>query len=644
MHVPDTAPFSPEQREALNRLLPTLTGAQWQWLLGFAAGVESALRQQAATPGLPATIPVGLEASPRPATPALPGQTVAVPAAAPVAVSKPKKAVPVTIIFGSESGNAAALAQETAREAKQRGLTPTVKDMADCALDNLAKCEHLLVITSTWGDGDPPDNAVELHSAIMGANAPDFSKVKFAVCALGDTSYDKFCQTGKDFDLRLEQLGGQRLSARVDCDVDYESLFRQWLGSVMSSLKIETEPEITVEIPAVPGMPATTATVAPAPVIEPEPVVKYGKSNPFFSPLKEKILLNGRGSEKEVWHLEFSLADSGIVYEPGDSLAVIPRNSPDVVEAVVNAASFVKGNIAIDGGSQISLGSALQRFYDITALTKPVMEKYNVYAESKKIDRLLGDSAALKEYLHGRQIVDFLTDFPVKELSAQEFVGVLRKLPPRLYSIASSLSAHPEEVHLTVAAVRYFSQGRERKGVASTFLADMVSAGDKVPVYTVANKHFKLPADDNTPIIMVGPGTGVAPFRAFIEERQARGAKGRSWLFFGDQRYSLDFMYQLEWQSYLKDGSLTKLEVAFSRDQKQKIYVQHRMLEHAQELWKWLSEGAYFYVCGDANRMAPDVHEALLTLIEKGGGMKREKAEDYLHAMHKEKRYLRDVY
>lgn len=639
MQIPDTAPFTPEQRAVLNQLLPSLNPAQLQWLLGFAAGIDAALRQDAQGPA-------ALSNAPTPALGAA-AQLLATTAASPEAIPAPQAAapqnVPVTILFGSESGNAESLSSLTEKELRKRGFNPKVVDMGDTELAALTKAENLLVITSTWGDGDPPDNAVALHSELMGENAPSFKGVKYSVCALGDTSYDKFCQTGKDFDARLEALGAERISPRVDCDVDFDPPYQDWFKAVVSVLgeQLKAAPAVAAAVAAPVAAMPSLAPVQTVPAIN---AVVYDRKNPFRSTIKEKILLSGKGSKKETWHYELSLAGSGLAYQPGDSLAIVPINGQDIVEPVLKAGSFIKGSVSVEGGSVMSLGSALASFYDITTLTKNILEKYNQFAESKKIDRLLAEPDKLKAYIEGRQIVDMLEDFPVKSLTAQEFTGILRKLPPRMYSIASSLRAHPEEVHLTIAAVRYHTHGKDRKGVASTYLADLVPVGGHVPVYVAPNKSFKLPEDPSTPMIMVGPGTGIAPFRAFMEERQASGAKGKNWLFFGDQHYTFDFLYQLEWQDYLKDGVLTHLDVAFSRDQKEKVYVQHRMLERAEELWRWIDSGAYFYVCGDASRMAGDVHEALIQIAEKQGGKSRSAAEDYVQSLLKEKRYLRDVY
>ena len=615
IEIPDSAPFSEEQRLVLNRLLPTITSSQLTWLTGFIAGVQSALQQ----PGLsPAN---ALERAVGPAAPVAP---VGLPSAAAAAVQ------PLAIVYGSESGNAQNLAQAARKEAAKRGFKPVVVDMADRTAVQLAKEKNLLIITSTWGDGDPPDNAVSLHASLMAPGAPSFSGVSFAVCALGDTSYDKFCQTGKDFDRRLAELGGDRFYDRVDCDTDYEAPFAKWLDGALGALE------------------RRSAAVAPlsgvgVALAESSGAELYGKKNPFPAPMKEKILLNGRGSEKEVWHYELMLEGSGVSYEPGDSLAILPQNRAEDVDALLAAGGFSGQTVTVDG-SACDLATALRVSYDCTALTKNLATKYNEIAKSGKLSQLLADAEGCKQYLYGRQVVDLLTDFPVKGLPGAQFLGLLRKMPPRLYSIASSFRAHPDEVHLTVAAVRYHTHGRDRTGVASTFLADRVAIGETVPVYVAPNKNFKLPADPNASVIMVGPGTGVAPFRAFLQERQATGAAGRNWLFFGDQRYTLDFLYQVEWQEYLKDRLLTKLDVAFSRDQKQKIYVQHRMEESALELWRWLEDGAYFFVCGDASRMAGDVHETLIRIAEKVGGKSRGDAEAYVDGLRKAKRYLRDVY
>ncbi len=377
------------------------------------------------------------------------------------------------------------------------------------------------------------------------------------------------------------------------------------------------------------------------------PDVVYDKKNPFPSTLKRRVLLNKEGSDKETLHLELCLAGSGLEYRPGDSLAIIPANSPQAVGQVLEAGGFAAGEtVELKGGETKPLGDVFATDLNITGITKNVLKKYNAFAQSEKLESLLDpdNKAALDDYLGGREVIDMIADFPVPGLAASDFCGTLRKLLPRLYSIASSSKAHPGEVHLTVAVLRYNSHGRDREGVCSSYTADRVNEGGTMPVFLHYDKKFKLPEDGATPIIMVGPGTGIAPFRAFVEERAATGAIGKSWLFFGDQHRATDYLYGDEWDRYLAEGRLSRIDLAFSRDQAEKVYVQHRMLEHGAELYTWLRNGAVFYVCGDASRMAKDVHEALISIAEKEGGKSREDSEAWVKQLKADKQYLRDVY
>jgi sulfite reductase (NADPH) flavoprotein alpha-component len=587
--LPEHAPFSSDQRRAVDLALAGLDASQRFWLAGFLSAA-------------------------------------AVPAAVPAVSAGSTK---LTVVYGTESGNAEKLADLSAKVAKKKGFQTAVKNMSDLAPADLAKFENLLVIVSTWGDGEPPESATAFYKEFLNGAAPDLKKVRFSVCALGDTAYEKFCQTGKDFDARLEALGGTRILPRQDCDVEFDEPHAAWLEAALKAFG-PSSPTATLEV-------AAAATVA----------TEFGKKNPFPSELLEKVLLNGKGTTKETWHYELSLEGSGLSYEPGDALAVIPVNSPDIVEGILKA-SKVSGSesVEVKGVGAKVLADALREDFDITALSRAVLTKLQGFSGSEKLAALLAEDAKdqLKDYQWGRWIADAIADFAPDGLSAADLAAIFRKLPPRLYSIASSPLAHPGEVHLTVASVRYQAHGQPRKGVASTYLSDLVEKGGQVPVYTHANKNFRLPASTDTPVIMVGPGTGVAPFRAFVEHRAALGNPGKNWLFFGDQRYTYDFLYQTEWQEHLKDGNLTKLDVAFSRDQPEKVYVQHRMLERAKELYAWLQDGAHFYVCGDASRMAHDVHEALIDVVEKQGGFSREVAEAYVEDLKKSKRYQRDVY
>lgn len=586
--LPEHAPFNSDQRRALDSLLSGLDPIQRGWLSGFLAAT---------------------------------GATVL---SSPVAVPAGK----LTVLYGTESGNCEVLADRTVKTAKKRGFQASMKNMSEVSPADLAKTSNLLVIVSTWGDGDPPETAVSFFKDFMASDV-SLADVKFSVCGLGDTSYEKFCQTGKDIDFKLESLGAARVSARVDCDVDYEEAYIDWLEVALVALA--------------PTSVAVNEIALPVTVLTTE----YGKKNPYPAEMLERVLLNGEHSSKETLHLEFSLAASGLSYEPGDALAVVPVNAPDTVGAIIQA-SKLTGNEEIDvkNVGRKLLADALREDYDITALSRAVLTKLAEAANSTVLRSLLADDAKerLREFNHGREIVDAIAEFAPNGLSAEALTGIFRKLPPRLYSIASSPLAHSEEVHLTVAAVRYQTHGRSRKGVCSTFLADLVRSGDPVQVFVQPNKNFRLPADGSTPIIMVGPGTGVAPFRAFIEHRAALECSGKNWLFFGDQHYTDDFLYQLEWQDHLKEGVLSRLDVAFSRDQPEKVYVQDRMLERSKEIYQWLEEGAHFYVCGDATRMAHDVNEALITVVEIEAGVSRETAEAYVENLKKTKRYQRDVY
>ena len=588
--LPNTAPFAPDQAQWLNGFLPNLQPDQLTWMEGFIGGLRASKGGVATTSAV---------------TPEL------------------------TVLFGSESGNSEGLADQTVKTATKSGFKAKAVSMADINPAKLKGIENLLVIVSTWGEGDPPENSVDFVSILMSDKAPQLSGTRFSVLSLGDTSYEHFCKTGIDVDARLEALGAQRIYDRKDCDVDFDDDYAAWSTGALAALSAL----VTVAPAASPSSAApVTATV------------KYSRKNPFPSELNERVLLNGRGSAKETIHLEFNLEGSGLTYEAGDALAVIPHNAQDVVDAILGATQLDGSSIVTLKDGECSLGDALTRKLDATAISLPVLKRYNEIAQDDKLAALITNKEALKEYTWGREIIDVLTDFPAKSITADQLAGTMRKLPPRLYSIASSPKAHPGEVHLTVGVVRYDSNGRERKGVCSTYLADRIKEGNAIDVFVTANKHFKVPANPDAPLIMVGPGTGIAPFRAFIEERQATGAKGKNWLIFGDQHYLTDFLYQTEWQNYLEDGVLTKLDVAFSRDQAEKVYVQDRMRENGKELYTWLEEGASFCVCGDASRMAHDVDQALHDIIAQEGNMSEAAAAAYVKQLKTDKRYVRDVY
>ncbi|PRS83451.1 MULTISPECIES: assimilatory sulfite reductase (NADPH) flavoprotein subunit [unclassified Bacillus (in: firmicutes)] len=604
LHVLNS-PFSQQQAELLNQLLPTLTDQQKIWLTGY-------LSAQAALAG---SETAALAPTPSAAAPAQP-------------VSKD-----VTVLYGSQTGNSEGLAKKTAQHLEEKGFQVTLSSMSDFKPNNLKKIHNLLMIVSTHGEGDPPDNALSFHEYVHGRRAPKLDHLSFSVLSLGDSSYEFFCQTGKEFDERLKELGGTRLIGRVDCDLDYDEPFSEWLQGVTSAL---SEGEAAAFPQESAG--ATNQTAA----------AEYSRTNPFYAEVLENINLNGRGSNKETRHLELSLEGSGLVYEPGDSLGIYPTNDPALVDELLTTCGWnAEEAVTVHkNGDTLLLKEALTSHFEITVLTKPLLQKMADFTKSEALHALLeeGNEEKLKAYIAGRDLVDAARDFGPFEGTAADFTAILRKIPARLYSIASSLKANEEEVHLTIGVVRYDAHGRERQGVCSILCAERLEPGDTLPVYIQHNQNFKLPENPDAPIIMVGPGTGIAPFRSFMQEREEIGANGKSWLFFGDQHFVTDFLYQTEWQKWLKDGVLTKMDVAFSRDSEEKVYVQHQMKKQSKELFEWLEQGAYVYVCGDEKHMAHDVHGTLLSIIQEEGAMSKEKAESYLANLQQQKRYQRDVY
>jgi sulfite reductase (NADPH) flavoprotein alpha-component len=592
--VPATAPFNAQQRA---------------WLNGYLAGLTSFAETVTESTGA---------------------------AAAPIA----KK--PLLVLYGSQSGTAEGLAKNFGKEAAQHGFDAKVLEANACTPEVLAKTERMLLITSTWGDGDPPDNATQFWAALNSPQAPKLDTVSFSVLALGDKNYSDFCGAGKKFDERLEQLGARRIHPRVDCDLDYETPAKSWIDVVLAKLRDCGDPSpLSNEIG-----PTIAQALSPSGE-ESAPSKAHSRNNPFPARLLANRLLTSDGSAKEVRHFAISLEGSGLNYEAGDALGVVPANCPALVSDILAALGCDgEEGVRAPDGSETSFRNALLRHYHITQPASSLLEAIAERAQSAELKSLLApeNKAALEKHLHGREVIDFLIAHPLARFTPPEFVALLRKLNPRLYSIASSPKAHPGEVHLCVGIVRYESHGRARKGVCSTLLADRLEAEAPLPTFVQTSHSFRLPASDDTPVIMVGPGTGIAPFRAFLEERQATAARGRNWLFFGDQRRTTDFLYRDELETMFQNGVLTRLDLAFSRDQQEKVYVQHRMLEHAKELFAWLEDGAHFYVCGDAKRMAKDVDAALHEVIQKAGGKTVEQAVEYVAALKSAKRYQRDVY
>jgi sulfite reductase (NADPH) flavoprotein alpha-component len=584
--LPSDVPFSEDQK---------------QWLGGFLAGLHSRLNMPQAVAGAAAQ------------------------AEAPVA------AKPITIIYGSQTGNAETCAYEAADAAQAAGMTPNVMDMDDVSLAELAQAERILVCTSTYGEGEMPDNAQSLWDEISADDAPSFSNSFFSVLALGDTGYDGFCVAGIMWDERLEQLGATRIAERVDCDVDYEDPAAEWTENAIAVIATKGS-QGGAAAPAAGGAPKKEKS-------------KYGRKNPMLAPLTAKRRLTGEASSKEIMHFEFSVAGTGESYEAGDALNIIPRNQPSLVKELMDVFGEVAGQVCEFEGESVDVEELLTNTLEIRVPTKDFVKALADKAGDAELSGLVNgnDTDALNNFLYGKDNVDLLKAYPNANFTFEEFLGLLKPIAPRAYSIASSINAHPEEVHLTIGSVRYNQEGRDHNGVCSTFLADIANEGEGIQCYFAPNKSFAVPEDNSKDIIMVGPGTGIAPFRGFLEERQARVADGKNWLFFGDRNAANDFIYREQLEAMVDSGFL-RLDLAFSRDQEEKIYVQDRMREHGAEFFQWLENGAYFYICGDAFRMAKDVDNALHELIMENGNMDRAAAEDYVNALKKAKRYVRDVY
>ena len=587
----------------LNQITQAITGLnanQLTWMSGYMAGM-AALQDPAL---------------------AAPQQISAVAAAEPVGN--------LTIIYGSQTGNAKGIAVAYQAKASAAGIPAKVVSMADYKPRQIKNETHIAIVVSTHGEGEAPDDAVELHEFLGSKKAPKLPNLKYAVLGLGDTSYEFFCQTAKDFDTRLATLGATAVIERVDCDVDYDSAAAKWQDDILAKIKDDLTAK-TTQVPVAAA--ANTASVASI----------YSKKNPFSGTLLASQKITGRDSVKDIRHIEISLEDSGIQYQAGDALGVYFLNDADIVARVIGAYGLDASATVTVAGNSMSLNDALTEKCELTLAYPTFIKGLADTTNDAALVALLADKTALREYLVPRQIVDIAIDYPVA-ISAQQLVDACRPLTARLYSIASSQAEVEDEVHLTVALVEYDAHGFTHQGGASGYLSKRLEEGAAVKVYVEGNDNFRLPADPNTPVIMVGPGTGIAPFRAFMQERDAQGAEGNNWLFFGNPNFTQDFLYQTEWQGYVKSGLLSRVSLAFSRDQEQKVYVQHRLVEQGAEVFKWLEQGAHFYVCGDANHMAKDVEQALLDIYQTHGKQTADEAKKSLLALRKAKRYQKDVY
>ncbi|HEX9071287.1 MAG TPA: flavodoxin domain-containing protein [Pseudolabrys sp.] len=578
--IPKTAPFAEEEIDLLNRVFGSASANQRAWLAGFLAGFDAASMGAAA---------------PQPAAPARPAE-------------------PLTIVYASESGNSEKLAGDFAKAARKNGLKPTIIDMAELDLTALASAKRLVVIAATWGEGEPPGRAARAYNELMSEGAPRLDGVEFGVLALGDTAYAEFCAIGGKIDERLAALGGKRIIDRVDCDLDFAEPAARWIGDTVKALTPPNAGGRVIEV-----------DFGAKPTASPD-------ANIFEAEIIEHVDLNSSRSDKETVHLALSFEGGAPAYEPGDSLDLYAENDPGYVDELLKAAGLPGDD---------KLRTELIRSRDVTTLSLKTVETYAETTGHQYVKALLADDQARK-WIAGRQLIDLIATFPIA-LDAEKLRALTRPLAPRAYSIASSRREVGDEAHLLISAVRYESHGRARKGVASNYVAERLKRGQRVRVKLKPNKHFALPAGDRD-IIMVGPGTGVAPFRAFVQERRATEAKGRNWLFFGDRTFTHDFLYQLDWQDALKDGALTRMDVAFSRDTPEKVYVQHKIWERRADLIEWLDGGAHFYVCGDAKAMAKDVRAALVRAYADVKALAAEAAEQAVVTLEREKRYLQDTY
>ncbi|UVF20439.1 flavodoxin domain-containing protein [Microvirga terrae] len=582
--LPQTAPFGDDDRLSLDRVLSAASPIQRAWLAGFLAGIDA-----------------GQAPLPRVDAPA-------------------RASEPLTILFASESGNAERLAQDVAKLARKDGFKPKIVDFADLDVADLPQHGKLVVIAATWGEGEPPGRAARAYAALMGPSAPRLEGTSFAVLALGDTAYAEFCGVGKALDARLAELGAVRAADRVDCDLDFEAPAAAWIKTTLAAFAPAQESPAQESSGNV-----VSVDFGPRVSVEPSRDAVIGE-------VIEHVNLSSSRSDKETIHLALGFDGAAPAYEPGDALELFPENDPALVDAVLAATGLQADD---------SLRTTLTTERDITTLAVKTLETFAAETGHAELRRLLDEGQA-RSWIDGRQFIDLVEAYPVT-LTAQQLTALTRPLPPRAYSIASSRREVGDEAHLLIAAVRYEAHGRVRRGVASTFVADRLKAGAAARVRLKPNKHFRLP-EPSTDIIMIGPGTGIAPFRAFVQERRALGAGGRSWLFFGDRRYTHDFLYQLEWQDALRDGSLARLDLAFSRDTPQKVYVQHRLWEQRRDLVDWLDNGAQVYVCGDAKAMAKDVRAALVAAFADVKALSPEAAEHAVTELERGRRYHQDVY
>ncbi len=594
--IPDNAPFTPEQRA---------------WLNGFLAGIFSSA---------PSSQPESLKASHR-----------------------------VAVLYASQSGTAEGLARKLAKELKAAGHVPSVSTLVGYTPAALASESCALILASTYGDGDAPDGVQPFYEQLCLEHFPRMEKLSYCVFALGDRHYEHFCKFGKDIDAKLVALGANQIMPRVDCDVEVNEPFVQWKDAVLARLSDlnYSQRKGNAQLSAVGSKPVSMDGDKAESVSLLEAGKSYTRDNPLLAPLVDKHPLTHPASTKVTLHLAFSTAGTGLTYQAGDAFGVIPRNDLNLVAEILQLLRF-NGNELVPNGkaATTTLHDALATQLQITRLTRKTVQEYAKRSECSKLLELLAPDRKpeFDKYIYDRGLIDLLIECPSVIDDPADLVGMLPRLTPRLYSISSSPAAHPGQVHATVAVVRYSSHNRERGGVCSTLFADRTAVSECLPIYIQPNKKFKLPSDPDASIIMIGPGTGIAPFRGFLHERRALGHTGRNWLFFGARNSSTDFLYRDELEAMHEDGHLARFDTAFSRDQEKKLYVQDRLMENSREVWSWLQSGASVYVCGDAKQMAKDVHSALCSIAEKEGAMRSEQAHEYIAGLNEQHRYHRNVY
>jgi len=535
-----------------------------------------------------------------------------------------KNLINLDILFGTQTGNSEAIAEDMSKIANEAGFRAKVNSLDNITMDILGNMENVAIITSTYGEGEMPDNAQLFWDALSANTAPNLSNIKYSVLALGDTGYEEFCHAGKLIDTRFEQLGATRIQDRVDCDVDYEELSEKWTSSLIAKWKPEVE-------------------VIKEKSNDQSNLKEYNRKNPYSAKLLSNRMLSGVNSNKEIMHYEIDLGDSGLKYEVGDSLSIFPTNKEDLVKKIIDRLGVEFDFVPV--GYENDIKTLLTEKFEILTPTKRLIEYIAKNTNDKKLKSIIdhNNNKELENYKWGMDVLDFMNINPNFKIDITDFLGLLKSLQHRTYSISSSLNKVKNEVHLTVSSVRWKRDTRNYNGVCSTFLADDCTPGDNIKVFFTPNKSFRLP-DDNKDIIMIGPGTGIAPFRAFLQEREYRNSSGKNWLFFGDQTKNDDFIYKNELEDFISSGVLNKLDLAFSRDQKNKIYVQNVMYENKNEFYNWLESGAYLYICGDANRMAKDVEDMIIKIIMECSNISFDAAFEYLNNLKREKRYLRDVY